>query len=60
MTVFETIIVLLALALMGGYYLWLAIEVRRRPQHTVIGYSTIKRREWVRSVMPGPFAGSCR
>ena len=51
MTVFETIIVLLALALMGGYYLWLAIEVRRRPQHTVIGYSTIKRREWVRSVM---------
>jgi uncharacterized membrane protein len=48
---FELVAILLSAALLGGYYLWLAIEVRRNPLRTVIGYSAIKRREWVRSVM---------
>ncbi|MGB5570975.1 MAG: DUF599 domain-containing protein [Sedimenticolaceae bacterium] len=42
---------LLSVGLLGSYYLWLAFEVRRRPLRTVIGYSAIKRREWVVSVM---------
>lgn len=51
MNLFEVISLLLSAGLLGGYYLWLAFEVRRRPMRTVIGYSALKRREWVRSVM---------
>jgi len=48
---FELVSLILSAGLLGGYYLWLALEVRRRPMRTVIGYSAMKRREWVRSVM---------
>ena len=51
MNLFEFVSLLLSGGLLGGYYLWLATEVRRRPLRTIIGYSAIKRREWVRSVM---------
>ena len=51
MTLYETISLLLSLAMLGGYYLWLGFEVRKNPQRTVIGYSAVKRREWIRSVM---------
>lgn len=51
MTVFETILLSLSLAVLLGYHLWLAFELRHRPQRTVIGYSAVKRREWVQSVM---------
>jgi uncharacterized membrane protein len=51
MAEFETILLLLSLAVLFGYHLWLAFELRRRPQHTVMGYSAVKRREWVQSVM---------
>jgi len=50
---FELISLLLSACLLGGYYMWLAIEVRLRPMHTVISYSTLKRREWVRSIISG-------
>lgn len=48
---FELVSLILSAGLLGGYYLWLALEVRRRPMRTVIGYSAMKRRAWVRSVM---------
>ena len=51
MNLFELVCLSASVALLGGYYLWLTIEVRRNPQRTVIGYSAIKRRDWVRSVM---------
>lgn len=51
MTVFETILLLLSLAAFFGYHLWLAFELQRKPQRTLIGYSAVRRREWVRSVM---------
>jgi uncharacterized membrane protein len=50
-TTLETILLLLSLTVLAGYYLWLAYELRRKPQRTVIGYSALKRREWVQSVM---------
>lgn len=51
MTTFETISLSLSLAVLFGYHLWLAFELRHRAQRTVIGYSAVKRREWVQSVM---------
>ncbi len=51
MNLFEIVSLLSSGGLLAGYYLWLAIEVRRRPLRTIIGYSTIKRREWVRAIM---------
>jgi len=48
---FELTSLILSIVLVGGYYLWLVRELRRRPLRTVIGYSAVKRREWVRSVM---------
>lgn len=51
MNLFELVSVLLSAGLLGGYYLWLANEVRHHPLRTIVGYSALKRREWVRSVM---------
>jgi len=51
MNLFEFTALALSSAMLGGYYLWLARQVRRRPLRTIIGYSAIKRREWVQSVM---------
>ncbi len=51
MPVYETISLLLSLSILSSYYLWLGIEVKRRPERTVIGYSAVKRRQWVQSVM---------
>jgi uncharacterized membrane protein len=51
LNLFELFAVLLSAGLLGGYYVWLALELRRQPLRTVIGYAAIKRREWVRSVM---------
>jgi len=51
MNLFELIAVLLSVALLGGYHLWLARRVRRYPERTIIGNSAIKRRGWVQSVV---------
>ncbi|RLN05434.1 uncharacterized protein C2845_PM13G03330 [Panicum miliaceum] len=50
----DYVLVLLGLAVMLGYHLWLLLRIRRRPETTVIGINAINRRIWVRHIMEEP------
>jgi len=51
MNLFDWAAVLISAGLLTGYFIWLTSGIVREPNRTVIGYSTIKRRAWVRSVV---------
>ena len=53
--ILDAVLVPLGLSAMVGYHIWLYMQIRRKPMHTVVGVNHMNRRAWVKSIMKVPF-----